>query len=98
MRHASVPFNQSAYWRTKDSKDEPKTFFKGAVTFLGASSNSAFGDGDESVKNILEDQVVQRNYNESVRKSKEEDLLNSGLAELRGKKVVRKQINIRRYQ
>ena len=86
VRHSSLPFNRSVYGRTKEAQDTSKTFFKASVEFLQVQSatmrNSLYDEGSE-LKKILDDKVVERNTNESMRKSKEEDIRNSGIVNLR---------------
>jgi len=51
-------------------------------------------DSGEDLKKILDDHMVTKKFNESVRSSKEEDLINSGMAFLKNNQKVKRVINI----
>lgn len=93
-RHQSVaPFNKSIYGKIKP--EIPKTFFKGAVEYLLAGNKNSLGDRDQSLKKILDDNTVQKRFNEDLRRSKEEDFFNSGMSSMRSSKVIRKPVNVK---
>lgn len=72
-----------------------RTFFKGATEYVIATgTDNSLADKDHSLKKILDDSKVQKRYNEEVRKSKEEDLVNT-MASMRSSKVVRKPVTLK---
>ena len=46
-------------------------------------------DSGEDLKKILDDHMVTKKFNDSVRSSKEEDLINSGMAFLKNDQKVK---------
>jgi hypothetical protein len=51
-------------------------------------------DSGEDLKKILDDHLVTKKFNESVRLSKEEDMINRGMGGLKNNQKVRKVTNI----
>jgi len=51
-------------------------------------------DSGEDLKKILDDHMVTKKFNESVRLSKEEDMINRGMGGLKNNQKVRKVTNI----
>ena len=97
-RHASVqPYNKSIYAKGRNSKEQTKTFFKGATEFMQVQASNhirnSLAKDDGIIKKILDDSKVVTNFKASVKKSKEEDMVNAGLTQ-RSKHKVRKIINI----
>ena len=81
-RHSSVqPFNKSIYGKMHPK--QPRSHFKASVEFLQATQRSSLGDGDQTLKKILDDNRVQQVFNERVQVSHKEDDIRSGIASLR---------------
>ena len=93
IRHQSVvPYNKSYYGRKERSPN--RTFFKGAAEYyvdMGDNNNS-LTDRDQAVKKILEDQRVKERVEQDVRRSREEDLVNTSINSSR---IVKKTITLK---
>ena len=59
------------------ARDQPKTFYKGAVALLACEKHHTLGNHDV-LKKILDDRQVLKKYNETIQYNKEQDFKNSG--------------------
>ena len=59
--------------------NQVKTFFKGAVEYLQGGEMSSMADNDDSLKKILDDQLVMRKYTEKMNEGQLQDFINQGL-------------------
>ena len=71
------PLTKSIYGRVQGARDQPKTFYKGAVALLASEKHHTLGNHDV-LKKILDDRQVLKKYNETVQHNKEQDFKNSG--------------------
>ena len=71
------PLTKSIYGRVQGARDQPKTFYKGAVALLASEKHHTLGNHDV-LKKILDDRQVLKKYNETVQHNKDQDFKNSG--------------------
>ena len=71
------PLTKSIYGRVQGARDQPKTFYKGAVSLLASEKHHTLGNHDV-LKKILDDRQVLKKYNETIQHNKEQEFKNSG--------------------